>query len=121
MRRDFDNRLEEIAAARRFACGVVGSHPRADDVRVIVSELATNAVRHASSGFRLTIDQVGSVLRIVCSDHGPGSPEPGADRAISGRGGFGLHLVDALAERWGVEGGPGEKCVWAELDEAWTG
>nr|WP_031510628.1 ATP-binding protein [Streptomyces megasporus] len=94
----------------------------------IVAELANNAVRHGrvlGRDFRLGLRVTGATLRIEVADARgdrlPVVPRPPVpDDAEGGRG---LLLVEALADRWGVEAGPTpRKTVWAELDLAlrWT-
>jgi len=78
--------------------------------RLLVSELATNAVRHGAGRIELTIETHPTALRFCVRDEGSGRPErrpPGAD------GGFGLHLVADLSDRWG-QGGSGTG-VWFEV------
>ncbi|MFI1830956.1 ATP-binding protein [Streptomyces sp. NPDC020412] len=88
---------------------------------IVLSELLTNAVRHASTSpgrqieARCSVTGGGGTLRIEVHDTGDGRPhldKPGPD-AVGGRG---LWLVEALADEWGVANrlGPG-KYVWAEL------
>lgn len=89
-------------------------------VRLLVSELFTNAVkygsRHAEARVRLLIAVDETRVRGEIGDSGRGFAEehtamPGVD-AESGRG---LAFLDALADRWGVVHN-GESCVWFELD-----
>ncbi len=117
MQCDFEAQLTEIVAARRFAEGVLGSvHPRLDEALVVVSELASNAIRHAGTGFRLSVDEDQRRVRIAVTDHGPGWPQAvGLD--LTRPGGMGLRLVDALTDRWGTSAQDDGKTVWAELDE----
>lgn len=95
-----------------------------DPARLIVAELAANAALHGrvpGRSFRLTLSVVPpGVLRIEVTDtrgdRVPGSPRTagGAEVAESG---YGLLLVEELADRWGVRRGPvPSKTVWAELD-----
>ena len=83
---------------------------------VVVTELVTNAVVHARSRPRLTVDLEGDAVVVHVADDGPGSPVMQSMESIetSGRG---LALVDHMAEAWGVEAsssGPG-KVVWARV------
>ena len=117
MQCDFDDQLTELVAARRFTEDVLGEHDRLDDVLVVVSELASNAVRHAKSGFTLSIDEDEDRIRIQVIDRGGGWPVAVEVRAAPCRGGMGLKLVGALADRWGAVEHPPGKLVWAELDE----
>ena len=106
-------------AARRFVGGLLVCRPfagrvSADDVQLVVSELATNAVVHAGTPFSVSISSDESVIRIAVSDGSVAPPvmRDVAPRAVSGRG---LRLVAAVSGDWGVERGPAGKTVWAEL------
>lgn len=86
----------------------------------VVAELAANAATHgrvAGRSFRLALVTHDGVLRIEVADtRGENLPrlQPAFPPSDSGRG---LLLVEALADRWGVEPGPvPRKTVWAELD-----
>ncbi len=89
-----------------------------DDVRLLVSELVTNSVRHTNSlpdaVVRLEISLSATLVRIDVRDAGPGfTPKertPGQDQAS----GWGIFLVDRLSERWGVMRNGGAH-VWCEL------
>jgi anti-sigma regulatory factor (Ser/Thr protein kinase) len=88
-----------------------------EDVRLLVTELITNALRHGSlsPGDKVSVraSVEGSVVRIEVTD-------PGEDGEIAPRepgprgGGYGLYLVEMLAKRWGVERHNGTT-VWCEL------
>jgi anti-sigma regulatory factor (Ser/Thr protein kinase) len=85
------------------------------DAALVVSELVTNAVRHAGTEMELTLELAEGTLTIRVRDHGPGMPRliPPAER---GFGGQGLAIVARLAQAWGVvvEDGGG-KAVWCRL------
>ncbi|MFF3332940.1 ATP-binding protein [Streptomyces sp. NPDC002888] len=83
---------------------------------LLVSELVSNALRHASGPLRLTLERV-SDLRCLVSDGTSEPPRP-ADAGPEDENGRGLALVDMLAARWGCEYGPEGKSVWFELPEA---
>jgi anti-sigma regulatory factor (Ser/Thr protein kinase) len=86
----------------------------AEDAMIVVSELATNAVRHAGSGLAVTLSSTPVGVRITVTDSS--GQLPAVHRAAPAEGGGrGLHLVDQLANRWGVAPGPAGKTVWAEL------
>ncbi|MFC4009136.1 ATP-binding protein [Nonomuraea purpurea] len=97
-------------------------HRDVDDVRLVVSELATNAVSHSRSGrpggfVILEVSAIGDALaRVEVIDEG-GITIPRPRQAGEGEGnGRGLHLVDELSVRWGVDPGPLGGCVvWAEV------
>ncbi len=117
VQRDFADQLTEIVAARRFAECVIGdSHARLPDVLVVVSELASNAIRHAHTGFSINVDDDEEHVRIEVVDRGGGWPVV-AESTAPTSGGMGLQLVDALSDRWGAMERPGGKVVWAELDD----
>lgn len=80
---------------------------------LLVSELVSNALRHASGPLRLTLERV-SGLRCLVSDGTTDLPRP-VDAGPEDECGRGLTLVDMLAARWGCEGGPEGKSVWFEL------
>ena len=85
-----------------------------DDVKLVVSELATNAVQHAGTTFEVVLHTDGHI-RIDVFDESPRLPipEPVPPTAMSGRG---LHIVEAVCDRWGVEVHDDYKCVWCEID-----
>ncbi len=85
---------------------------------LLVSELVTNAVRHARGGDEVTLllQAAGTWLRIEVTDADPRWPRPRTPAEFDGSG-FGLVLVDALAGKWGVRETATGKAVWAELDE----
>ena len=86
---------------------------------LLVSELVTNAVRHARGGEEVTLvlQAAGPWLRIEVGDADPRWPRPRTPAGLDGSG-FGLVLVDALAGKWGVRETATGKAVWAELDES---
>jgi len=112
-------------AARSVVEGVVAGLPTPlrqdlfDDLRLLVSELVTNSVRHGGVteldvvSLRLSIGE--RVIRVEVEDPGPGfvrrSPTPSPDRTS----GFGLVLVERLTSRWGVDAS-GPVRVWFEID-----
>ncbi|WP_443074014.1 ATP-binding protein [Streptomyces sp. NBC_01456] len=93
-----------------------------DPARLLVAELAANAVQHgrvAGRSFRLTLAVVPpATLRIEVTDtRGDRLPVRASDgRGALAESGHGLLLVAETADRWGVEEGPVPcKTVWAEL------
>ena len=89
---------------------------RLRDVRLLVSELVTNAVRHAEGeAVRLVVALTAGTLRIEVHDPGRGfkvKPPPDDPMRASG---WGLVLVEELADRWGVDHNPRTR-VWFEMD-----
>jgi anti-sigma regulatory factor (Ser/Thr protein kinase) len=92
---------------------------RMRDVRLLVSELVTNAVRHANLAdgdvIVLVLDLADDALRVEVHDPGggfvPTAPSPDPARPS----GWGLYLVAELADRWGVDSDE-STLVWFELD-----
>ncbi|WP_448332329.1 ATP-binding protein [Streptomyces sp. DSM 41534] len=111
-----------VTRARRHAARLIADwgHPAlADDVSLIVSELATNAMRHGSIPgrlFRVQLTLTKTRLRIAVSDpRGERLPRP-RHPSPRDRHGRGLLIVRALADRWGVRERTTGKEIWAELD-----
>jgi CheY-like chemotaxis protein len=96
-------------AASEWNCGGL-----LETVTLLTSEVVTNAVEHAGTDVRIDVELLATVLRISVSDANPTVPQvrDAADHETSGRG---MALVEALAERWGVERRSGGKTVWFEL------
>ena len=85
------------------------------DVEIIASELATNAVKHARSPFRVTISRVaGSSIRIAVRDASFDQPVS-AGRDVGRVGGRGVQLVAALSRSWGTAVEADGKTIWAEV------
>lgn len=115
MRRTFPAEVASVAAARRFvAAELTDLEARLETVVLLVSELATNVVRHAASAFELSIQRSGGLVRVEVTDRGAGAPDkqPHDIEAPSGRG---LQIVEALADEWGVTERPLGKAVWFTL------
>jgi len=109
-------RPESVGAARR-ALGqiLVGLDERTrDGVTVIVSELVTNAVKHGPDRpIALRIWRDGDAVRGEIEDEGRGKVEIWRESERGERGGYGLPIVDAMSDRWGVY--DGNTRVWFEL------
>jgi KaiC/GvpD/RAD55 family RecA-like ATPase len=106
-----------VPAARRFVTRVLTSWGEDDllfDAQLIASELATNALEHAVSPFRIRLRRGDAAVRIAVEDAAPARPQEriaGLD-AMSGRG---VAIVAELAQRWGCDVGSDGKTVWAEI------
>ncbi|HXF71241.1 MAG TPA: ATP-binding protein [Actinomycetota bacterium] len=110
-----------VTSARRALEALADDLPASvlEDLRLLVSELVGNSVRHARAGpeasVLVRIEVTGDLVRLEVADPGRGFEIPGRDRAVVGVSGWGLFLVDRLADRWGVEPGPTTR-VWLEID-----
>lgn len=106
-------------AARRsvdYLHAVLG--PVHADVYLLVSELVTNSIRHAGLGsdgsIRLGILDFPDRVRVEVVDRGRGFRRTPYLRPPDDHGGWGLRMVDAVADRWGISDAGGT-CVWFEL------
>jgi anti-sigma regulatory factor (Ser/Thr protein kinase) len=92
------------------------------DVRLLVSELVTNSVRHAQTGpddsIRLRVGVQDEHVRVEVADSGPGFDPPDQEQTaeLARESGWGLFFVTQLADRWGVERDEGR--VWFEIERA---
>ena len=112
--------LMSVRTGRRFARDVVaewGLRRLADEVQLGVSELITNAVRHAKTEVELRL-QLDGRLYVEVRDFEPAlnrpvDGQPADPLATSGRG---LQIVAAVSRDWGVRGRPDGKAVWFSLE-----
>jgi anti-sigma regulatory factor (Ser/Thr protein kinase) len=104
--------------ARRAVEGLSGAV--ADDVipdiKLLISELITNSVKYGGEGsLCLKVDVAGPrKLRAEVIDQGVGFVPVARNRPATEVGGWGLHLVQSLSNRWGVH--EGSTHVWFEID-----
>lgn len=109
-------------ARRRLSAELAASgvpEPAVNDAAVVLSELVSNALRHARP---LPCGQVEvawkwrrDIVQIAVSDGGATTEPRRARPALSSLGGRGLGIVEALAMRWGVHRAEGTTTVWATL------
>lgn len=113
--RRFSGRPSSIAKARRFATRDIDDGEVAARVATVVSELATNAIRHAKSAFLLEVRSNNGHVRIAVADVSSDPPRQSV-RAKGDPTGRGLMIVEAMADRWGFHPDGDGKVVWAEID-----
>lgn len=118
--RTFPHEPQSVPAARHFATTVLrgASADILEAVELMVSELATNCIRHTDSGFELTITRSGSDIRVEATDHAGGTPTMRSPKPTdpSGRG---LKIIDMLSGGWGVDQSPDSgKTVWFTISDA---
>jgi CheY-like chemotaxis protein len=110
--------VSDISVGRRFvvdSCAMWGCDAAIEEAKLVVAELATNAIIHAGGRCELRIRFAEGVLRIEVQD---GTPVPPDIRAADedAEHGRGLLIVSAVSMAWGVSSlGPRGKVVWAEL------
>ena len=105
--------------ARAFVRDLLSTDDAAlvSSVELLVSELVTNAVVHASSAPRIEVHLGRESVRVAVRDDDPAMPAPRIpDQARPG--GRGLHLVESIATRWGAEPSEHGKVVWFEIDRS---
>lgn len=91
-----------------------------DDLVLVVSEMVTNAVRHAAPPVELQIAATDDRVVVAVSDGSPASPVARA-AGDDAEGGRGLALVDLLCSERGVRSDPPGKKVWAAVRRLRTG
>jgi anti-sigma regulatory factor (Ser/Thr protein kinase) len=116
----FSRNPESVAAARRFTTDALsGAAPDVlDSVELMVSELATNSIRHAETAFELTVSLVDDEIRVEVTDSSGGKPQmrTAGPEDPTGRG---LQIVNLLSDAWGVEHrAPTGKTVWFMVNTA---
>jgi anti-sigma regulatory factor (Ser/Thr protein kinase) len=85
------------------------------DAQLLTSELVTNSLVHARTEVTITVAVAEGVAEIGVTDLSSRLPEPrSAQRADEG--GRGLHLVELVAQDWGVVPLPEGKQVWFQLE-----
>jgi anti-sigma regulatory factor (Ser/Thr protein kinase) len=116
----FANDAQAPGNARRALDGFAPDLPagRMHEARILVTELVTNSVRHASGDsieLALRLTPVHLVIEVT---DGGGADRPrlitdGGEAALPH--GWGLRIVETLTESWGVRDAPGRRTVWCEL------
>jgi anti-sigma regulatory factor (Ser/Thr protein kinase) len=110
--RTFACRPAAVSAARELVRTTLDGHAAEliDAAELMISELASNCVRHAQTDFEVRISAREEV-RIEVRDSGSGSPRvlSPSPREPSGRG---LRIVEAMSRHWGVIAEPNGKVVW---------
>lgn len=93
-----------VSAARRFARDALRDLPpnALEVVELMVSELATNCIRHSNSAFDVLVERMRDDVRIEVSDHAGGTPTVRLPGPEDPRG-RGLRIVEMLSKDWGVD------------------
>ena len=125
VRLEIDPTPEAPRTARFAVQELVAEHPTAatqlDAVRLLVSEIVTNAVIHPGAasppGIEFSAEVTPELTRVVVSDGGAGF-QWSADQFPRSHvgGGYGIFLLDSQASRWGTLKAPGRFSVWFEID-----
>lgn len=118
LKRHFDATPQAVGEARRFLRAAVAdcyADEVTADIEIALSELATNAVRHAGTAFDVRVTTNGHV-RIEVEDGLPVNVPVVQPRSTTALGGRGMQIVTELCDRWGVHIVIDRKCVWCERD-----
>ncbi|GAA2534337.1 MULTISPECIES: ATP-binding protein [Streptomyces] len=94
--------------------GPLRQHRMIQTAELLVSELITNAIRHGAGPPLIRLTWNNRLLRIAVSDYSDRWPHILATKDTE-PGGFGMQLLERLAQRWGVTPRHPGKTVWAEL------
>lgn len=118
-RRTFPGLPEEIRKARHFTTRCLAGSPATPQACLMVSEIATNALRHTKSGhanghFTVTVTASEEHARVEIEDQGSrtGGVPHLAPHSVTDETSRGLAIVDALADKWGTQR---PNTVWFEL------
>lgn len=86
-----------------------------DPVRLVASELATNAVVHAHTSFRVALTALDHTVLLRVQDDSPALPSRRTHPAMA-TSGRGLEIVDMVSQDWGIDhDAAGSKSVWASF------
>lgn len=121
-RREFPGEERQLAVMRRWLATLLPACPARDDVILVATELASNAICHTASGqggsFTVAAVWWQSQVRIGVTDQGAPTQPRVIDELASERG-RGLLLVSGLALRTGVCGDQRGRLIWADIGWPW--
>ena len=106
--------VREARALVAAACREWGLERLSADAQLVVSELVTNALRHARTPVRVSVSRRERGLRVQVSDGSADGPKAGPVHPLS-ESGRGLPLVSALTTGWFIESAHPGKRVTADL------
>jgi hypothetical protein len=86
-----------------------------DEVRLVASELATNALVHARTAFTVALSQPDGIVLLAVRDRSEGVLRKGV-AAVTDTYGRGLDIVELMSLEWGIDQAKdGSKSVWASF------
>ena len=111
--RHFSRYPSEVAAARSFVAEKLDKWSLADTGAILaVSELATNAVRHAAAPFTVRIARLGRQVRVEVANES--SPFAAVSSKVAGdqESGRGLWIVESITTGWGHDSSQDDETTW---------
>lgn len=111
MEAEFEPTPHSVGRVRAFIQQAATNPRLVADMTLVASELATNVIRHANTGFTVRITEKRRVVRLEISD-GSSIPPAIDDLDDSKRG---LRIVEALTAAWGFDATDHGKTIWAEF------
>ena len=119
-RRVFPGASGQVGRARLFVGDVLDGCPVADDAVLLTSELVTNAIAHTASGrggkVIVTVYRADTRVRVEVKDDGSDQAPVVHPVGEARESGFGLGLVELMADCWGHCGGRRGRVVWFMLE-----
>ena len=110
----FPAAVGSVALARQFIRELEIGPAVMPTVELLVSELVTNAVVHGTGEVGLSV-RLAEKIRVAVADKSPQRPRLAPSVGEPGPHGYGIFLVELLAEAWGVESTATGKAVWFEV------
>lgn len=108
-----------VPKARRFIASLdFADRSDPDRLALLTAEVVTNAILHARTPLKLeAVEVAGRGIRVSVTD-GNSNPPVKKDYGPSSPTGRGLHIVEAMSDRWGFDRSETGKTVWFELTHA---
>ena len=115
---------ESLGLARDSVAALLGAAGVAqsviDDAQLVVTELLSNAMRHAEPPLGLEVSVADSGVVIEVADHSPELLPQQLPPDLARTGGWGMGILTAISSAWGVRTFPDHKVVWALLPATWA-
>jgi anti-sigma regulatory factor (Ser/Thr protein kinase) len=115
--------VSSLGEGRRFVARTLREwhvdEDRIQPVRLVANELVANAIVHAHCAPVLSLEATGADLMLRVADASRDMPVI-RERSAEEAAGRGLLLVDALADRWGIDADGAGKTVWATFADTFA-
>jgi anti-sigma regulatory factor (Ser/Thr protein kinase) len=111
--------VREVRSFVREILKLWGEDELLDEAELIVAELASNAVLHACSPFRVSVSRTSTEVTIAVRDASSVWPE-NLSGPIDRDGGRGIWIVAALSELWATDSEADGKTIWAKMTRSKT-